>query len=173
MLNGLDFSASADADQVDGTYQIIKSGADGSFVTPSADAVDYLMSLVDALGSEYLGRASFMINRATYRAISKIVGADGAYLLNSNLSAPAQPMLLGSEVVLNEDMVGLPSSTVRTAPFIFGDFFNAYSIVDLQDTTISRDPYSVKGSVLFYSCKRIGGMVMDAKAAVIGSVFKA
>jgi|TARA_B110000908_G_scaffold75403_1_gene90794 HK97 family phage major capsid protein len=106
MLNGLDFSASADADQVDGTYQIIKSGADGSFVTPSADAVDYLMSLVDALGSEYLGRASFMINRATYRAISKIVGADGAYLLNSNLSAPAQPMLLGSAVVFNEDMVG-------------------------------------------------------------------
>ena len=173
MLNGLDLSASADADQVLGVYQIIESGADASFGATSADAVDYLMSLVDALGSEYLGRASFMMSRATYRAISKLVGADGAYLLNSDLSAPAQPMLFGFAVVFNEDMAGLPSSTGSTAPVIFGDFFNAYSIVDLQDTTISRDPYSVKGSVLFYSRKRIGGMVMDAKAAVIGSVSKA
>ena len=173
MLNGLDLSASSAANQVAGDYQVINSGVDGAFGATAADSVDYLMSLVDALGTEYLGRAVFMMNRATYRSISKLVGADGAYVLNAELSAPMTPTLLGHGVVFNEDMSSVPSSTGNVAPIIFGDMFNAYSVVDLQDTSITRDPYSIKGSVLFYSRKRIGSMVMDAKAAVIGAVSKA
>jgi HK97 family phage major capsid protein len=173
MLNGLDLSASSASNQVLGDYQVVNSGVDGSFGATPADAVNYLMSLVDALGTEYLGRAVFMMNRATYRSISKLVGSDGAYMLNSELSAPLSPSLLGHPVIFNEDMGGIPTATGDKAPIIFGDMFNAYSVVDLQDTTITRDAYSVKGSVLFYSRKRIGGMVMDAKAAVIGAVSKA
>lgn len=172
MLNGLDLSASSAADQVAGEYQVINSGVDGSLGATAADSVDYLMSLVDALGTEYLGRAVFMMNRATFRHISKLVGTDGAYLLNSDLSAPAQPMLLGHAVVFNEDMPGIPSSTADVAPIIFGDMFNAYNVVDLQDTSITRDAYSIHGSVLFYSRKRVGGMVMDAQAAVVGAISK-
>ena len=173
MLNGLDLSASSAANQVLGDYQVINSGVDGAFGSTAADAVDYLMGLVDALSTEYLGRAVFMMNRATYRSISKLVGADGAYVLNAELSAPMAPTLLGHGVVFNEDMSSVPSSTGDVAPIIFGDMFNAYSVVDLQDTTITRDAYSIHGSVLFYSRKRVGGMVMDAKAAVIGAVSKA
>ena len=94
-------------------------------------------------------------------------------MLNAELSAPMVPTLLGYPVVFNEDMSSVPSSTGDVAPIIFGDMFNAYGVVDLQDTSITRDPYSIKGSVLFYSRKRVGGMVMDAKAAVIGAVSKA
>lgn len=51
-----------------------------------------------------------------------------------------------------------------TVPILFGDFKEAYHIVDRSDITVLRDPYSVKPYVEFFATKRVGGEVTNFEA---------
>lgn len=49
-------------------------------------------------------------------------------------------------------------------PILFGNFEEAYHIVDRSDISVLRDPYSAKPYVEFFATKRVGGEVINFEA---------
>jgi len=70
-------------------------------------------------------------------------------------------LLLGYPVVEGEDMPVLAANSLSMA---FGDFREAYTIVDRMGIRILRDPYTKKGFVKFYSTRRVGGGAVNFEA---------
>jgi HK97 family phage major capsid protein len=69
--------------------------------------------------------------------------------------------LLGYAVTRAEDMPALATNSLSLA---FGDFAQAYQIVDRQGIRVLRDPYTSKPYVKFYTTKRVGGGVVNFEA---------
>ena len=67
-------------------------------------------------------------------------------------------MLLGHPIMQAEDMPALAADSFSIA---FGDFARGYLIVDRMGVRMLRDPFSSKGSVQFYTTKRVGADVID------------
>lgn len=167
LLNGLDLSASSDADQVAGAYQVMSSDADGSFGATSADTENFLISMQDALAIQYEPFARWMMTRKTYRMLSQ-----GLNELDTGRDAK-NPTLLGYPVLFNDEMSGLPKETGSTCPIMLGSFLDGFQIVDHVALNVTRDPYSTHGSTKFYARKRVGSTVLDANAIIVGAVTKA
>jgi HK97 family phage major capsid protein len=70
-------------------------------------------------------------------------------------------MLLGFPMVEAEHMPGIAANTF---PIAFGNWQRGYSIIDRTQIEVLRDPYTKKGSVLFYVHKRVGGAVRNSEA---------
>jgi HK97 family phage major capsid protein len=60
----------------------------------------------------------------------------------------------------------MPNIGAGAFPIAFGDFAQAYRIVDRISLAVLRDPYSVatKGLVRFHARRRVGGQVVKAEA---------
>jgi HK97 family phage major capsid protein len=59
----------------------------------------------------------------------------------------------------------MPDIGAGKYPIAFGDFQRAYTIVDhVSGTRLLRDPYSVKGYVLFYVTKRLAAGISNYEA---------
>ena len=67
-------------------------------------------------------------------------------------------------------MEDMPSVAANALPIAFGDWKQAYTIVDRAGVRVLRDPYSSKPFVLFYTTKRVGGDVTDFEAMVIQKI---
>ena len=52
----------------------------------------------------------------------------------------------------------------------YGNFAQAYQILDRAGITLLRDPYSAKPYVEFYFTKRVGGDVINKEAIKIGKI---
>jgi HK97 family phage major capsid protein len=70
---------------------------------------------------------------------------------------------LGSPVVIADDMPALEIKKPATA-IVFGNFREAYQIVDRAGLHVLRDPFSAKPYVEFYATKRVGGDVINFDA---------
>lgn len=77
--------------------------------------------------------------------------------------------LFGYPIVINEDMDDIDEAAA-SAPIMFGDFSRAFQIIDRVDVSMLRDPYTNPGSVMFYTRKRVGSMVLDAQAVKVVGV---
>jgi HK97 family phage major capsid protein len=60
-----------------------------------------------------------------------------------------------------EDMPALGANSLSLS---FGDFREAYQIVDRQGIRVLRDPYTAKPYIKFYTTKRTGGGVVNFEA---------
>jgi HK97 family phage major capsid protein len=69
--------------------------------------------------------------------------------------------LMGYPVRVDEYMPTLATGSLSLA---FGDFRQAYTIVDRLGVRTLRDPYTAKPYVVFYSTKRTGGGAMNYEA---------
>jgi HK97 family phage major capsid protein len=69
--------------------------------------------------------------------------------------------LLGFPVYFSEDMPALGANSLSLG---FGDFAEAYTIVDRVGIRMLRDPYTDKPNVKFYTTKRVGGDVVNFDA---------
>ncbi len=141
-----------------GQVEQINSGVDGA-----ADA-DGLRNLFYALKSPYLTNAKWLMRRSMISAVSKLKDSSGNYLWEPGLTLGEPQTLLGHSIERMEDMPALASNSLSIA---FGDFQQAYTIVDRVGVRVLRDPYSAKPFVLFYSTKRTGGDVVNFEALVI------
>ncbi|WP_421621657.1 phage major capsid protein [Alkalilimnicola ehrlichii] len=150
-------------------YQVgaIYTGESGDFPANNPDNVLY--DVVDALKSDYLANARFVMSRATMNKVRKLRDGDDRALLQMSLAEGRPSSLLGFPVVIAEDM---PDPAADSESILFGDFGQAYTIVDRIGVSVLRDPYTAPGWIRWYVRKRIGGALTNpeaVKAIVFGA----
>lgn len=172
ILNGVDASSASAANDTTGAFEVINFGDDGALGSSSTDIIDNMRSVVLSCKTGYLTGAKFMMNRATHNVLAGLKDANGQYFINRDIANAAGSKIFGFDIVINEDMADIPSSTGSAVPVLFGNFKRAYQIVDLVGVSMLRDPFTNPGSVLFYTRKRTGSMILDASALKVIGVSK-
>lgn len=143
-----------------GTIEQKNTGVSGGFAGSGAGG-DTFYDLVYALKAPYRSGARFACNRLTLAAIRKIKDSDGNYVWQMGLAAGQPSTIAGYPVIDFEDMPNIAANSLSIA---FGNFAEAYQIVDRLGTRVVRDPYSSKPYIEFYTVKRVGGDVIDFDA---------
>lgn len=153
-------AVTADASRAWGTFQHVLTGTDGTFGT-TTNGTDKLIDLVYSVKAGYRANANFMMSRATIGAVRKIKDGQGNYAWQPSLSALSGGTILGFNVVEAEDMPAMAADSLSVA---FGDFREAYQIVDRVGIRVLRDPLTNKPYVGFYTTKRVGGDAIHFEA---------
>lgn len=148
-------STGGDSTRTWGEIQYVPSGT-SAVVEP-----DSLFDLMYALKSEYRPGASWLAPRALINSIRKKKTGTGDYIWQPALTAGEPDRLLGFPLMYAEDMPVAGASSLSVA---FGNFREAYTIVDRQGIKVLRDPFTDKPNVIFYSTKRVGGAVVNFDA---------
>jgi HK97 family phage major capsid protein len=152
--------ATADSTRAWGVLQHIATGTSAGFGSTSNGA-DKLIDLQAELKAEYRAKAVWLMNRRTAAGVRKLKDTSGAFLWQPATVAGQPDTLLGSPVVLCEDMPDIAADSLSIA---YGDFGAGYTIVDRQGDRLLRDPYTAKPHVLFYVYRRVGGNVNNFEA---------
>jgi HK97 family phage major capsid protein len=149
-------AATADGTRAWGTIESVKSGKNGGFTN-----FDYLFDLEAAFKTAYLANARFVTNRAVVSELRKAKNATtNEYFLQPGVAGmPAT--FMGYPITICQDM---PTLTTGSKSLYFGDFREAYQIVDRVGIRTLRDPYTAKPYIVFYSTKRVGGGVVNFEA---------
>lgn len=152
--------ATPDASRGWGVLEHLLTGADGGFA--SSNGADVLVSLMNKLRSGYLPKANWLMPRAVIDAIRKFKeSGTGAYIWQPGMQAGTPATLLGYPVILADDMPALASGSLSVA---FGNFEEAYTVVDRVGLRVLRDPYTAAPFVKFRCAKRVGGDVVNFDA---------
>lgn len=155
-------NATDDATRAFGAIQYVPTGVAGDFA--ASNKADVLFSLVSKLKAGYRANASFMLPKSTLFEIAALKDSNGRYLFDFS-TVPGKPsQLLGYDIVEAEDM---PAKAANAYGIAFGDFKQAYLIVDRIGTRVVRDPFSNKPYVGFYTVKRVGGAVVNSEAVKV------
>lgn len=127
---------------------------------------DSLIDMQAELRQEYAVNANFMFNRFTLADIRKLKDNNGQYLWQPSAQVGKPNTVLGDSYVIADDMpnASFAGSLVTGAtPVLYGDF-SAYCVVDKSGIGTLRDPFTEKPFVLFYTTKKVGGMVINDQA---------
>lgn len=135
--------------------------ASGHATLVTADA---LINMTFALKGPYLTNASWLMARGSIGAIALLKGGDGQYLWRPGLSGDQRAQIMGYPMRQADDF---PAIGAGTLPVAFGDFRQAYTIVERLGITTLRDPYVAKPFVEFYTRRRVGGDVVNFEAYVL------
>lgn len=127
-------------------------------------AGDDFYELEGALKEAYRPNASALMNRLTMKAARKLKDSQGRYLWEPALNGKAQSMIAGYPIFIGSDM---PTVAADALSIAFGDFKQAYQIVDRIGIRVVRDIYTAKPNVLFYTTKRVGGGMKNFEALKI------
>lgn len=138
----------------------IKTVKTGSASALASNA-DGLMSMVYGIKAPYRQNAVFAANSEVIAAHCTLKDSTGNYIWQPSLIAGTPATLCGYSVVEMDEMPGVAAGA---QVMLFGDFAQGYLIADRITIRTLRDPYSKKPFVLFYSTKRVGGMVRDKNA---------
>lgn len=122
---------------------------------------DGLKTLVYALPSAFTANARFAMNRNTQAAIMKLKDGNSNYLWQRSIAAGQPATLEGYPVT---EVAAMPDVAANAYPILFGDFQQAYLIVDRMGVRVLRDPYTNKPYVMFYTTKRVGGGLLNPEA---------
>ncbi|PWR04638.1 phage major capsid protein [Meridianimarinicoccus roseus] len=149
-------------------YEIgaIYTGADGAM---GSTAVETIGDVVDSLKAEYLPGAAWMMPRAERNLVRDLKDSQSRFYFQPSLSEGVPDRLLGYPVFLAEDM---DTPAADTVAMLFGNFAEAYTVVDRTGMQVIRDPFTSPGNVKFYVSKRVGGALTNpeaVKALVLGS----
>lgn len=156
-------AATADSSRAWGTFEHLNTGANGAFRTRSGDVnpVDDLINVIYALKSAYRGNARWMTSRAVLRDARKLKDGQGNFIWQPAAVAGQPSALLGFPIVEAEDVPALGTGSLSMA---FGDFREAYQIVDRIGLSVLRDPYTSYPYVFFKFRKRVGGGAISFEA---------
>lgn len=138
-----------------GAITLVNSG------NASALTADGIVNLVHALPSAFTAGARFIMNRGTMNAVRLLKDGQGNYLWQPSYQAGTPSTLAGYAVT---EVPAMPAIGANAEPIMFGDFSQAYLIVDSVGTRILRDPYTNKPYVQFYTTKRVGGGLLNPEA---------
>jgi HK97 family phage major capsid protein len=155
--------ATSDATRAWEQFEHINTGVNGAFRTRSGDtnAIDDLLNVVYALKPAYRAGARWMTNRAVVREARKLKDGQGNYIWQPSVQIGQPSSLLGYGVVEAEDVPALGTGSLSMA---FGNFAEAYQIVDRIGLSVLRDPYTSYPYVFFKFRKRVGGGAISFEA---------
>ena len=128
-----------------------------------------LIALQNSLKENYQANASFLIQRASNALLLGIMDGQERPIFNMDYTRNAglEATILGRPVYFAADM---PAVATNAAAMAYGDFKQAYQIVDRKGITVLRDPYTNKPFIRFYTTKRVGGAAVNFEAYVLGVV---
>lgn len=153
-------AATGDDTRAWGQFEHVKTGTNGDFNATTKG--DPLQDLVGAFRDEYLANANFVMRRAVRTKIRKLKEATtDRYLWEPSLQAGTPDKLLGYPARIDEYMPALGTGSLSLA---FGDFREAYVIVDRMGIRTLRDPFTAKPFVKFYTTRRVGGAAVNFEA---------
>lgn len=153
-------SSSVDSSRAWGQLQYVGTGTNGDFA--SSNPGDVLFDLIAQFKAPYLAGSNWVTRRSVIQKIRKFKEATtNAYMWQPGLQAGQPDSLLGYPITMAEDMPALATGSLSLA---FGNFKEAYQIVDRVGIRTLRDPYTSKPNVIFYSTKRTGGGVVQFEA---------
>ena len=121
---------------------------------------DELINMTYDLRSVYRRGAVWLMNSKTAAYIRKLKDSNGMYLWQPNFQSGQPAELAGYSCLIDEAMPDIATGNVST---MFGNFTMGYEILD-RNTNMLRDPYTKKPYCLFYTTKRVSGMVVDSNA---------
>lgn len=142
-----------------GTIGHVVTGVSSDFAT--SNPADKLHDLMGALKSEYLSNARWLTRRSVVTKVRKFKDGTGNYIWQPSFVLGVPETIMGHPVARAEDMPALANGSLSMA---FGDFMQAYQIVDRQGIRVLRDPLTSKPYVKFYTTKRTGGGVVNFEA---------
>ena len=152
-------AATGDGSRSWGQFEHVVTGANGDFHTTQFDPIHTLMG---AFKDHFLNNAQFVMRRAVRTAARKLKeSTTNRYLWEPGMQVGAPERLMGYPCRVDEYMPTLATGSLSLA---FGDFRQAYTIVDRLGVRTLRDPYTAKPYVVFYSTKRTGGGAMNYEA---------
>lgn len=152
-------AATADGSRAWGQFEHVVSGANGAFHTTQFDP---LHDLQGAMKDHFLPNAQWLMRREVRTAARKLKeSTTNRYLWEPGMQVGAPERLNGYQVRVDQYMPALATGSLSLA---FGDFRQAYTIVDRMGIRTLRDPFTAKPYVVFYSTKRTGGGAMNFEA---------
>lgn len=152
----------------DGSFVTYASGAPSGATSASPTAIAYadILALYGSIDPAYLPGSAFVLNATTRTALLGVVDTTGRPLFAPALSAPAGAdalgTLLGRPVVLDQFA---PNIAATNKALAFGDFRSYYTLRNVGQFEIARDPYTYlvsKGAVAFIGYGRGGSFLTDA-----------
>lgn len=150
------------AQQMEG--MLVASGV-GEVVSGDANLIkaDGLIDLQYSLHSVYAANAKFALNRKTLRDIRKLKDGQGNYLWVPGFANAVVNTILGAPYVEFPD---LPDIGAGNYPVLWGDFKEAYTIVDRVGLGFMVDfvTRADNGLVVYRGRKRVGGGVKEPNA---------
>lgn len=156
-----DTTSEADGVRANTKLQYVASGASGAFAATAP--ADKLVKLVHSLKPRYRAGAAWMLNTNTLEQVRGMKTSTGDYiwkLANEAQQIGATGTLLGYPVYECEDMPDIAAGSLSIA---FGNFERGYTIVD-RSTRLLRDPFTAKPFTKFYTTRRVGAALRDARA---------
>lgn len=149
----------ANASYAWGAPGYIATGATGF---ASSNPADDLFDVQHALKPQYRPGASWIMADGTLSTVRQFKeSTTGNYLWVPGLAGAPNGVLLGSPVDIDNYM---PAVANLAFPIAYGDFAQAYTIVDRAGTSVIVDPYSNKPYVHYYTTRRVGGAVTNFEA---------
>ncbi len=142
-----------------GSFGHVVTGLSSDF--PAANPADKIYDLMGTLKDAYLPNSRWLTRRAVVTKIRKFKDGQGNYLWQPSFVAGQPETIMGFPVTRAEDMPALANGSLSLA---FGDFAQAYQIVDRIGLRVLRDPYTSKPYVKFYTTKRVGGGAVNFEA---------
>lgn len=157
-----DYTNVANASYSWGNVGYVASGNASSWA--ASNPSDYLIDLVHALKRQYRAGASFLMNDATLGSIRKLKDGQGNYLwgmTKESFMAGAVGTLLGYNVVTDDFMADIGANAY---PIAFGDFKQAYYVIERKGIAVLRDPATAFPHVRFLARRRVGGGIAKFEA---------
>jgi HK97 family phage major capsid protein len=152
-------AATADGSRAWGQFEHVVTGANGDFHTTQFDP---LHDIQGAMKDHFLANAQWVMRREVRTKARKLKeSTTNRYLWEPGMQVGAPERLNGYPVRVDQYMPTLATGSLSLA---FGDFRQAYTIVDRLGVRTLRDPYTAKPYVVFYSTKRTGGGAMNFEA---------
>jgi HK97 family phage major capsid protein len=159
----LGYTPVANADYAWGKVGYIASGHASAFVAPtsSVSPADCLVDLFHALRSGYRANGSWLMSDLTSARVRKFKDGQGNFLWQPSIAVDQPSTLLGKPVAFSDYM---PSVGADAFPIAFGDFRQAYTIVERIGMRTLRNPFKTNGVVFFYTTRRVGGAITNFEA---------
>lgn len=150
----------ANASYAWGSVGYILSGATAGFAATAPS--DKLISLQHALKAQYRPGAVWLMNDTTLGVARQMKDASGSYYLwNADPTGGFGGRFLGSPVEVDDNVADLGAGSLSVA---YGNFRDAYTIVNRAGTTLIRDNITAKGITKFNFRRRLGGGISNYEA---------
>jgi len=141
--------ADADGARADKVYQYLASGTADTLGVP-----DNLIELIYLVKAQYRANARFAMNSLTTGKVRVMQDTNGRFLWADGLAVGEPARLLGYPVAPVEAM---PDIAANSTPIGFGDFKEAYTMVERHELRITPDEITKPGFKKWHIRTRKGG----------------